>query len=336
MAKKRGDKILSQEEIDALFKAMQEGKSETEPSSTVPAAPAKKVLKYDIRKPDRISKDQIRSLHLIHNYFQRSFSSSLSAYLRAFVEIKLVSIEQITYSEFLEYIAEPTCYNSINMSPMEGNMVMELSYPVVFPMLDLLLGGTGLPPKEERAITDIEWSIIDGVIQLAMKDLKEAWKPVVDLQLNVTARESKPQLLQFVSLSEPVVAVGLEVRIGSNTGSMNLGIPSIILKLIRHKFEQQQWAMRRKEDIARDQARLYGALPSIPVDLSAEIRGTTISIRDFLDLSVGDVLTLDHYAEKPIQVAIEGRPYYLGHIVNFQERKGVYLESAATEKEIYL
>lgn len=334
MAKKRGDKILSQDEIDALFKAMQEGKKETDGAPRSAAPPPKKIVKYDIRKPDRISKDQIRSLHLIHNYFQRSFSSSLSAYLRAFVEIKLVSIEQITYAEFLEYISEPTCYNSINMNPLEGNMVLELSYPVVFPMLDLMLGGTGLPPKEERAITDIEWSIFDGVIHLAMKDLREAWKPVVDLDLQVTARESKPQLLQFVSLSEPVVAIGLEVRIGNNSGSMNLGIPSIILKLVRHKFEQQQWAMRRKEDIARDQSRLRTLLPSLPVDLTAEIRGSTITIRDFLEMNIGDVVTLDHYSDKPVIVAIEGRPYYLGHAITHQGHRGIILETVAGEKEL--
>ncbi len=334
MAKKRGDKILSQDEIDALFKAMQEGKKDADSGPRPAAPPPKKIVKYDVRKPDRISKDQIRSLHLIHNYFQRSFSSSLSAYLRAFVEIKLVSIEQITYSEFLEYISEPTCYNSINMSPLEGNMVMELSYPVVFPMLDLMLGGTGLPPKEERAITDIEWSIFDGVIHLAMKDLREAWKPVVDLDLRVTARDSKPQMLQFVSLSEPVVAIGLEVRIGNNSGSMNLGIPSIMLKLIRHKFEQQAWAMRRKEDIDRDKQRLRHLLPSLPVELTAEIRGTSITIRDFLELNAGDVISLDHYSDKPVIVAIEGRPYYLGHVVAHQEHKGILLETMAGEKEM--
>jgi len=124
------------------------------------------------------------------------------------------------------------------------------------------------------------------------------------------------------------------VRIGNNSGSMNLGIPSIILKLIRHKFEQQQWAMRRKEDIARDQQRLRAVLPSVPVELAAEIRGTTICVKDFLELNPGDVISLDHYADKPVIVAIEGRPYYLGHIVSHQEHKGVLLETIAGEKEL--
>lgn len=331
MSKNKGEKILSQEEIDALFAAMQDGKKGGETQARPKTQ--KKVVKYDVRKPDRISKDHIRSLHLIHDYFQRSLASSLSAYLRAFVELKMVSIEQITYGEFLEYISEPTCYSSVSMHPMEGNMVMEMSYPAVFPMIDLLLGGTGLPPREERPITDIEWSIIEGVFKLVMNDLKDAWKPVVELDMKIVAHESKPQLLHFVSLSEPVVAIGFELRIGSSTGSLNLGIPSILLKLIRHRFEQQ-WAMRRKEDVTRDSERIHSLVPYIPVDMAAELRGNAIQVRDFLELEVGDVIGLVQQHDKPMLLAVEGTPRFIGHVVRCRERRGFVVMDLPTELEM--
>jgi flagellar motor switch protein FliM len=221
------------------------------------------------------------------------------------------------------------------MNPMEGNMVLEMSYPAVFPMIDLLLGGSGLPPREERPITDIEWSIIEGVIKLVLSDLKEAWKPVVELDMKVVGHESKPQLLQFVSLSEPVVAIGFELRIGSSTGSLNLGIPSILLKLIRHRFEQQ-WAMRRKEDVTRDLERVRALVPYIPVGLSAELRGNSIRVRDFLELEAGDVIGLAQQHDKPVVLAVEGTPRFMGQVVRCQERRGIVVIDLPTELEMQL
>lgn len=334
MGGKLTERILSQDEVDALFSSVGEKRNTVFTQNAV-APTNKKVIKYDIRKPDRLSKEQVRSLHLIHTNFQRSFSSSLSAYLRAFVELKLLSIDQIIYSEFLEYISEPTCYNSINMSPLEGNMVMEIGYSVVFPMIDLLLGGAGLPPREGRLITDIEWSIIDGVVKLALNDLKKAWTPVVELDMTVVAHESKPQLLQFVSLSESLVAVVFELRIGNNSGTMNIGIPSIMLKLLGKRFEQQQWVMRRKEDVARDLERIRNLLPGIPVDMRVEIGGNLMSVRDFVDLKVGDVIGLGQRVDKPVVASVEGVPRYQGHVVRFQERRGIVIEDQASELELY-
>jgi flagellar motor switch protein FliM len=333
MSKNKGEKILTQEEIDALFAAMQDNKSGGDQQTRAKAQ--KKITKYDMHRHDRISKEHIRSLHLIHDYFQRSMAASLSAYLRAFVELKMVSIEQISYGEFLEYISEPACYNSISMNPMEGNMVLEMSYPAVFPMIDLLLGGTGLPPREERPITDIEWSIIDGVIKLVLRDLKEAWKPVVELDMKVVAHESKPQLLHFVSLSEPVVAICFELRIGNSTGSLNLGIPSILLKLIRNCFEQQ-WAMRRLEDVTRDLERVRSLVPYIPVDLSVELRGNSIRVRDFLELEAGDVIGLAQAHDKPVLIAVEGTPRFTGQVVRCQDRRGIVVTDLPTELEMQL
>ena len=285
------DRVLSQEEIDALFQAMQ-GKDEKAAAAAGPAAagpaakPKKKVTPFDFRQSDRISKDLIRHLHMIHELFARNFSSSLSAYLRAFVEVNLVSVEQMSYSEFLQFIPEITSYNSISLKPLDGNIILEINPNLIFPMIDILLGGPGLPPMVKRGITEIENSLIEGIIQQALRDLREAWKPIIELDFQVEVSESKPQLLQVIAISETVVAIGFEMKFGDNRGMMNVAIPTILLKMIRHHFDQQ-YSFRRKEKHQANRERIERILHKVPMVLSGEVHGGHISIRDFLDMDVG-------------------------------------------------
>jgi flagellar motor switch protein FliM len=154
-------KILSQEEIDALLKAHKGGK---EPPSSGPdkpsakpkkAIPQKKVSLYNFRRPDRVSREQMRSLHFMHDRFARNFSSSLSAYLRFITEVNLISVEQLSYQEFLLSVPDPTCFNAISLRPLEGAIAMEINPQLVFPIIDKMLGGPGEAVKHMRTMTDI-------------------------------------------------------------------------------------------------------------------------------------------------------------------------------------
>ncbi len=155
------DKILSQDEINALFSAMA---TEELPlaSAAEPPKDNRKINGYDFRRADRISQDQMRSLHLLHDYFARNFASSLSAYLRAFVDVTLVRVEQISYSDFLKTLPDPTLFNSVLMRPLDSNIALELNPSLVFPMIDILLGGPGTPCAVDRNLTEIEMNIIEG------------------------------------------------------------------------------------------------------------------------------------------------------------------------------
>ena len=221
----------------------------------------RKVANYDFHRADRISQDQMRSLHLLHDYFGRNFASSLSAYLRAFVDVNLISIDQVPYSDFLKLLPDPTLFSSIGMRPLDSNMALELNPSLVFPMIDMLLGGPGNTPLGERNLTEIELNIIEGVIKLAMRDLKEAWRPIMDLEFYLDGMGSKPQMFQIVSPGETVVAVGLEIKVGENSGMMNICIPSRMLKTNRHRFDQQ-WNIRRQKVLGSEAEKILGAAPA--------------------------------------------------------------------------
>ncbi|MBN2244021.1 MAG: flagellar motor switch protein FliM [Acidobacteria bacterium] len=307
------DKVLSQEEINALFSAMSSEDVDLE-SSTEKRAPGRKIINYDFHRADRISQDQMRSIHLMHEYFGRNFASSLSAYLRNFVDVKLVNLEQETYATFLKGIPDPTMFASVGMRPLDDNLALEMNPSVVFPMIDLILGGPGIAPAENRNLTEIEMNIIDGVLRLAMRDLRTAWNPVIDLDLYIEDKGTKAQMFQIVSPGEAVIAIQLELKIGESSGMINLCIPSRVLKQLRSRFDQQ-WSVRRQKTYGNEERRILDLVRQIPIPMSSEIRNTVLNVDDLLKMSVGDVIELKERVEDPVYLCAGGIPKYSGRIV---------------------
>jgi flagellar motor switch protein FliM len=308
------DKILSQDEINALFSAMA-----TEDTTLVPAEPEKpetqrKVTRYDFHRADRISQDQMRSLTLLHDDFARNFSSSLSAYLRAFVEVTLASVEQMSYGEFVKILPDPTLFSSIGMRPLDGNMALELNPNLVFPMIDMLLGGPGNVVAEPRNLTEIEMHIIEGVINLGMRDLKEAWRPIMELDFFLEGAGTKPQMFQIVSGGETVVTVGMDIKVGDNVGTMNICIPSRMLKVIRSKFDQQ-WSIRRQKVAGSEADKIMNLIRGAEIPVSGVMRESNLTVDDLLKIMPGDVIQLNKPMSEPVLLCVAGIPKFLGHVV---------------------
>jgi flagellar motor switch protein FliM len=320
------EKILSQDEINALFSSMSSESDALKGSDSKPAEVERKIARYDFCRSDRIGKDQVRALHQLHSNFARNYSSSLSAYMRSLVEINLIAIDQISYSEFLKLMSDPTLFCALSLAPIHGNFGMELSPPLVFPLIDMLLGGTGKPSVENRPLTDLEIQIIEGVLKLALRDLKECWRPVLDLNLQLAGVEVKPQMLQLVPLSEPVVAIGFEVKSGDISGMLNLCIPSVILKTNRSVFE----AYRRPRSSgleASETTKISQAVRNARVMLSSQIRDQVLAVEDLLNISVGDVIQLNHPIGDSVQLSVAGIPKFAGQIVMKRGKRALQISN---------
>jgi len=298
------EEILSQEEIDAIFSGLKEGKSNLveQPARAVAARgePAlSTVVPYDFRRPDRLSKEQLRALRVIYDYFGRNLSTTLSAYLRTFVQMSLVSINQLQYSEFLQYLPESTSYHSIAMAPLNGYCALEVGPSLAFPVVDLLVGGSGSQATPKRPLTDLEQDILDTIVRLILKEMREAWRPIIELDLAVDRRETKPQMLQLFPPTEIVVATGFEMKVGASaSGMMNIGMPSLLLKSLKSKFNQH-WSFRKQPTSAESVARVMRLLDTSRLSLSVEVRGTRITVDDLLHLNVGDVIRFDQELANP-------------------------------------
>jgi len=316
------DRSLSQEEIDSVFSSVH-GKT--------PEDVAKKAVAYDFRRPDRIAKDQRRAIHLLHDNFARNLASSLSAYLRQYAMVSLVSVEQLSFSEFSQCLPSPTCLVSLAMKPFEGNAVLEINSSLVFPILEMLLGGNGKASgKINREVTDIEQVVLDGLYRIILNDLKQAWHGITPIDFTIEARETEPQLLQIMAPNEAVVAIGFEVRIAECTGVINIGMPSIIIKMLRQKFDQQ-WSVRRTESSRDEQTRMLRLVEESRFLLDARLQGPSLPVEDVLRLQIGDVLTFDYPMARPLSILINGRTKFRGHVATTGRKKAFLIEEPADQ-----
>jgi flagellar motor switch protein FliM len=305
---------LSQQEIDAVFNTLHEKKRE---------APA---VRFDFRRPDRIPKSQVRAIHLLHDTFARNLVSSLSAYLRSYLTVNLVSVEQLSYAEFLDGLPSPTCIVSLGLSPYDGNGVLELNPSLVFPILEMLLGGTGRSSASiQRDITEIEQRLLDGLFRIILQDLREAWKAVTSVDFTIESMETEPQLLHLLAPNEAVASIGIEVRIGDTVGMMNIALPSIVIKMMRQKFDQQ-WSVRKTHASEAEQARVLRILRQASLTMEARLEGPTLTVEDLLGLREGHVLVFDLPVTRPVELTVNGARKFTAHVVTTGKKRACQVE----------
>lgn len=311
--------LLTEEELAALLDPSAEA------GAAVSAEKRQKIVPYNFRRPDRLSKEQVRSLYLLHDIFSHSLSSNLPIFLRTISEITLISVEQQAYVEYLYGLPEPTAISTLSMWPLPGVAVLELNPSIAFPVIDRMLGGLGQPLREQRAITDIEQKILEGFLKIVTDDLRETWKPLIDLDLQVVGRETRPQLLQIVAPNEVVISIVFHVRVGDARGMMSLCIPALVLEPIIEKFNQSSYSRSREVPLKQTRAILH-TLSQVDFPIAVELRSTTAAMNDLLSITPGDVLRLDHRADQPVEVSVGGALKFYGELASSNGHTAVFLK----------
>ncbi len=278
------------------------------------------VAPFDFGQLDRISKSQLRALHLVHENFVRNLAASLSAYLRSYVVLNLVSLRPISYAEFLEGLESPTCLAYIGMPPYDGTAVLELDMTLMYSLIELLLGSKARSATAvQRTITDIEKNLIQTLLRVMLRDLSEAWKTVAEISFGVQSLASEPHLQHVLAPGEAVVVIAVEMRVGTFSGLMNLAIPSILIKRLRNKFDQVR-QVRRAESSERDQQRLKRLIQEATVGFEARLNAGTISARTLLELEAGDTLVLEQATDSEISGLLNGREKWRGKVVSGRDK----------------
>lgn len=305
-------KILSQEEIDALLTSA----AEIERNARVTpgaAGPRESVVVYNFRRPDRVSKDQIRSLHFLHDRFARNVATALSAYLRSVTDVNIMSVEQFTYSEFLMSLPDPTAFYALAIQPLDALCALEINPNVAFTMIDRMLGGQGRGAAPSRALTEIEQNVIDAVVKLICDNLTETWHQIVDVTFKVSGRETRPQMLQVSAPNEVVVLLGFDIRLGEARGMLNVCVPASVIESVGSSFTQT-WHRARREPTESDRRHLFHNLSRVKLRVSANL-DTELPARELLALTPGDVVSLGHLVRHPLEVRVQGSPKFLGRLV---------------------
>ncbi|MDX2115505.1 MAG: flagellar motor switch protein FliM [Planctomycetota bacterium] len=333
--------VLDQSEVDALLAAVDSGEVQDEESPVAIFSRQRKdltgveVRPYDFKRPERVSKDQMRALETLHEAFARNFGASLSGFLRTIVEVKVAMCDQMTYSEFIASLPNPTSFNLLTAAPLEGNICLEISPLIVYPIIDRLLGGTNaelfIP---QRPLTVIEQRLINKVTQRAVDALREAWEGVKELDLQLTDSESNPHLVQIVPPNEVVVVIGFELKMSSRAGTMNLCIPYNVIESVMDALSAQSWfSTGRVRGAPQYVEPISKKLSQAALDISAVLANTTITLRDLLNLSVGDILLTETAASEPATLFVEDEPKFIASLGRVRGQRALKVCGSVTPLE---
>jgi len=315
--------VLSQAEIDALLSALSDGQVDVEEMRT--SKSQKRIRVYDFKRPNKFSKDQIHSLQNIYENYCRGLTTYLSGNLHAVCESTVLSIEQITYDEFIRSLPNPTVLGLYSVNPLEGTALIEVSPSLAFTIVDRLLGGQGEGAEKNRDLTEIEKTIIENRLAQMIFISEEAWSEVYELKPRFVSMETNPQFTQIVAPNEMIVLITIEVKIGEEVGMINICIPYLVLEPILDKLStfflfstqakvtspEQVRAIRRKIEWAK-------------VDMVAFLGHSEILVRDLLDLAKGDVIPLNQSVNDPL-------PIYVGEFMKFKSIPGLHGEHLAVQ-----
>jgi flagellar motor switch protein FliM len=318
--------VLSQAEVESLLSAMDSREADViADAATSRIRHRDKISPYDFKRPERVGKEQMRSLQTMHEAFGRNFGASLSALLRTIVELKLTSVDQLTYSEFVFSLENPTCFNLINAVPLEGQLILDINLSLLFPIIDRLLGGGSDPAiPARRPLTEIELRLVSRITDLFCKEMKQAWENVLELKLSIDRVESNPQLVQIVPPNEVVVLISFELTIGEARGMMNLCIPFNSIERISNRLSSNSWvSYGKKSATAENMQRISSQLNDATVEVVVDLAETNISTSDLIGLRVGDIIATEKDIARPLVVSVEGRPKFHAQAGAFKGRKAI-------------
>jgi len=304
------DKLLSQDEVSALLSAVDRGEI---PDSGAPVAqaPPKTVVSYNFRKPNRVSKDQLKMLQSIHETFARLYTSSLTTLLRGLVEVEFRGVEQVSYGEFILTLSPPTCLSVFNMEPLKGGAVLDIDPHILFIVIDRLLGGSGLLPARVRDFTEVEKVLVERVAIRAMVDLRQAWHHVGSFGFRVDHTETNPQFLQLTSPNEAVIAVTFDVKVGEVGGPLTIVYPHILLEPVMPKLSSHRWfAAEPRVASAEEGEGLNKNVLRVDLTVRAVLAEIPLSVRDVLAMKPGDILSSGLRMDTPAVVELEGAPRF--------------------------
>ncbi|MGN0342619.1 MAG: flagellar motor switch protein FliM [Roseburia sp.] len=305
--------VLSQSEIDSLLQALSSGELDVD---DIKETDEKQVKNYDFARPSKFSKEHLRTLEIIFEHYGRLLSTNLPVYLRKNIQVQVMNSEAVTYSEFSNALSNPVLLGIVNFSPLKGSIIIEMASNLGFAMVDRMLGGDGEPLAKTRDFTEIELLIMERIIGTCVDLLREPWMNVVELHPRLERIETNSQFAQIISPSEMIAIVTISVKIGDVEGLMNVCLPYITLESVMDKLNTKYWfsIMQDRNEQQYSEA-IETLISKAPIPVKAILGKSTISVNDFVNLQIGDIIRLDSKVDQELDV-------YVGNIKKFAALPG--------------
>ena len=307
--------ILSQNEIDELLKALNTGEIDVHQMQTTNEE--RKVKNHDFRKPNKFAKDHLRTLEIIHENYSRLITNFLSGYLRALVQVEVISVEELSYYEFNNSISNPAVLGIVDFSPLSGTVILEVAPNIVFALIDRILGGKGSSTQKLREYTEIELAIIERMVTQLLNLMKEPWENVAQIKPKLEKIETNAQFAQIISPNEMIALITLSCKIGEIEGMINICIPYPVLESVITKLSTKFWfSMREKSATIESKEALEKKIESTIVPIKVFLGRSDLTVGEIAEIQIGDVVQLDTNVNRDLMV-------YVGEIFKFTARPGV-------------
>ncbi|GAB6137645.1 flagellar motor switch protein FliM [Halanaerobaculum tunisiense] len=326
------DRVLSQDEIDSLLDAMSSGEVEAD---DLKEEEEQQVEVYDFKHPNKLSKDQLRTLRMIYEGFGRLVSTAISTKLRTMGKIEVASIEQLSYDEFIRSLPQPTVMATCDFNPFHGEFIIEMNPKVAFSIVERTFGGgVSSSENEVREFTDIEEVVLKKITKMFLENFAEAWENVADLRPRLKELESNPQFTQIVPGNDMVILATFNTYIGDTGGLINICIPYIVLEPIVSKLSAQYWFSATRDEIDEEgKQKLKQGLGRAKLPIEVELGKTNIKVGELLKLQEGDVLRLDTKSDDDLTISIDQRAKFKGEPGKLDNKLAVEIISAISEEE---
>ncbi|MCX4306918.1 MAG: flagellar motor switch protein FliM [Acetatifactor sp.] len=312
--------VLSQSEIDNLLAALSSGELDTDELN---GADEKQVKNYDFKRPTKFSREHLRTLEIIYEHYGRLLSTSLQVHLRKNIQVTVTSSETVIFSEFSNSLSNPVILGIVNFAPLNGTILIELASQLGFAMIDRMLGGAGDPLEKSREFTEIEMTIIEKMMVVCMQLMREPWRNVLEINPMMERIETNSQFAQIIAPNDMIAIVTLNMKIGDVEGFMNICLPFFTLESVMDKLNTKFWyANMQEQDDENFEEYIEALIKRVDVPVKAVLGKTSISITDFVNLQVGDIIRLDTEVEQDLTV-------YVGNIKKFTALPGTSREKNA-------
>ncbi len=301
-----------------------------------PKTKDRNVRTYDFKKALRFSQDQTRTLTRIHENFARLLTSYFSIQLRAFVQISVSAVEQVSYEEFIQNVQQKSILGVFEAAPLQGSMAMEFSPNVANVMFDRLLGGQGKVLLKSSDLTEIEVSIIERVFIKALENFQEVWASVIELSPELKEIEINPQFLTISPPNETVILVSLQTKIGDVEGIINICLPHVVLEQVLPKLSARHWLANQKKEIENHEMEaLEKKLQSTKLEIKAILGRSKIDIGDFLKLKEGDVIRLNESYDSSVTVLVDGKQKFFAQPGVSKGRLAIQVTDVFAEGDVF-
>lgn len=325
--------VLSQSEIDALLNALASGEDVS--AEAQQETQIESVREYDFRTANKFYKEQIRTLNVVFDNFSYLLANRLTGILHTLCEIEVVSIEEQKFGEFNNSIPSPAVLAVVEMEPLHGSILMNISSAVAYAFISRLFGGAADYLGEDKPFTEIELAVNESILHEIMRVLRESFGKIAEVRPVLSRIETSSQFTQITDSNEPAAIVMLNVKIDKIEGMMSICIPHYSIQPINRELNTMSWMASSIVASQQDDKRevVEKQLDDTQVAVSATFRETAATLREILSLRVGDTICINHNIKDFITVNVENVPKFKGVIGTLNNRYVVQVAKITKENE---